>query len=285
GEDHVDAAALVLVDIAPRIEPAGAAKIGAFMGQKPDGFDSLEEVADAIASYQPHRTRPRSLDGLAKNVRLGEDGRYHWHWDPAFRQGERNLEKRQDRLEECARSLALPTLLVRGGSSDILTEEGAAEFMALCPSAEYVNIAGAAHMVAGDKNDIFADAVIEFLHRRVPAVIEPHGPKPEPHHLGPPGDILDVPRPPARTLAAVAEITLYEAVGGMPFFMALVDAFYDGVAADPEFLAIYPTPDDLGPARRRLALFLGQYWGGPTTYSNERGHPRLRLRHMPFAIG
>jgi hemoglobin len=83
----------------------------------------------------------------------------------------------------------------------------------------------------------------------------------------------------------VAEITLYEAVGGMPFFMALVDAFYDGVAADPEFLAIYPTPDDLGPARRRLALFLAQYWGGPTTYSNERGHPRLRLRHMPFAIG
>lgn len=83
----------------------------------------------------------------------------------------------------------------------------------------------------------------------------------------------------------VAEITLYEAVGGMPFFVALVDAFYDGVAADPDFLAIYPTPDDLGPARHRLALFLAQYWGGPTTYSNERGHPRLRLRHMPFAIG
>jgi pimeloyl-ACP methyl ester carboxylesterase len=193
GEGHVDAAALVLVDIAPRLEPGGAAKIATFMGQKPDGFDSLQEVADAIASYQPHRTRPRSLDGLAKNVRLGEDGRYHWHWDPAFRQGERNLEKRQARLEECARSLALPTLLVRGGSSDILSEDGAAEFMVLCPSAEYVNIAGAAHMVAGDKNDIFADAVIEFLQRRVPAVAEAPGPRPEPHHLGPPGDILDVP--------------------------------------------------------------------------------------------
>jgi hemoglobin len=83
----------------------------------------------------------------------------------------------------------------------------------------------------------------------------------------------------------MAELTLYEAVGGMPFFEALVDAFYDGVAADAEFLAIYPTPDDLGPARHRLTLFLAQYWGGPTTYSDERGRPRLRLRHMPFAIG
>ena len=83
----------------------------------------------------------------------------------------------------------------------------------------------------------------------------------------------------------MVEISLYEAVGGMPFFQTLVDAFYDGVAADAELLAIYPTPDDLGPARRRLTLFLAQYWGGPTTYSDERGHPRLRLRHMPFAIG
>ena len=71
----------------------------------------------------------------------------------------------------------------------------------------------------------------------------------------------------------------------MPFFVALVDAFYDGVAADPQLLAIYPDPDDLGPARRRLTLFLAQYWGGPTTYDQERGHPRLRMRHAPFAIG
>jgi len=71
----------------------------------------------------------------------------------------------------------------------------------------------------------------------------------------------------------------------MPFFVALVDAFYDGVAADPQLLAIYPDPDDLGPARRRLTLFLAQYWGGPTTYDEERGHPRLRMRHAPFAIG
>jgi hemoglobin len=80
-------------------------------------------------------------------------------------------------------------------------------------------------------------------------------------------------------------MTLYEAAGGLPFFVALVDRFYDGVAADPDLLALYPQPDDLGPARRRLALFLAQYWGGPTTYSDERGHPRLRARHLPFAIG
>ena len=72
-----DAAALVLVEIAPQIEAEGASNIAAFMGLKPDGFDSLDEVADAMASYQPHRSRPRTLDGLAKNVRLGEDGKYH----------------------------------------------------------------------------------------------------------------------------------------------------------------------------------------------------------------
>ena len=79
--------------------------------------------------------------------------------------------------------------------------------------------------------------------------------------------------------------TLYDVVGGMSFFEALVDRFYDGVAADPELLRLYPQPDDLAPARRRLALFLAQYWGGPTAYSDERGHPRLRMRHAPFAIG
>ena len=80
-------------------------------------------------------------------------------------------------------------------------------------------------------------------------------------------------------------ITLYDAVGGMPFFEALVDRFSKGVASDPVLLAVYPDPEDLAPARRRLTLFLAQYWGGPTTYSDERGHPRLRMRHAPFAIG
>ena len=81
-----------------------------------------------------------------------------------------------------------------------------------------------------------------------------------------------------------APATVYLAVGGMPFFEALVGRFYDAVEADPPLRAVYPT-GDLGPARRRLTLFLAQYWGGPTTYDEERGHPRLRMRHAPFAIG
>jgi hemoglobin len=81
------------------------------------------------------------------------------------------------------------------------------------------------------------------------------------------------------------EISLYEAAGGMPFFESLVDRFYAGVATDPVLLAIYPDPDDLTNARRRLTLFLAQYWGGPRTYDAERGDPRLRMRHAPFAIG
>jgi non-heme chloroperoxidase len=194
GEGHIDAAALVLVDIAPRLEVEGAAKIGAFMGQGADGFATLEEVADAIAAYQPHRPRPRQLDGLAKNVRLGADGRYHWHWDPAFRARTRDLEERHARLEACARNLRLPTLLVRGGLSDILTEEGAQEFLGLCPAAEYVNIPGAAHMVAGDRNDVFGEAVVDFLLRHVP-IGAPRAPGVSAVHHLPAGEhrITDVP--------------------------------------------------------------------------------------------
>ena len=167
GEAHLDAAALVLVDMAPKIEPEGTKKIHAFMSQKPDGFDSLEEVAEAIANYQPHRKRPRKLDGLAKNVRLGKDGKYHWHWDPA-RRSSRRMSDYRERLSKAADGLALPTLLVRGGLSDVLSEEGARSFLEQCPHAEYVNVKDAAHMVAGDRNDIFADSVIEFLQRNVP---------------------------------------------------------------------------------------------------------------------
>ncbi|MEP7084977.1 MAG: alpha/beta hydrolase [Betaproteobacteria bacterium] len=195
GEDHVDATALVMVDIAPRIETEGVDKIQAFMSQKPEGFDSLDEVADAIARYQPHRTRPRNLDGLAKNVRLGAYGKYRWHWDPRFRAIRRDMEKRQQRFESCARQLVLPTLLVRGGLSDVLSEAGAQSFLELCPHSEYVNVKDAAHMVAGDRNDIFGNAVIDFLSRAVPA----RGARLQsdrasaPHHAGPPGDLNDVP--------------------------------------------------------------------------------------------
>jgi hemoglobin len=82
----------------------------------------------------------------------------------------------------------------------------------------------------------------------------------------------------------MATRTLYDAAGGMPFFEALVGRFYDNVAGDPVLRAVYPE-EDLSAARHRLTLFLAQYWGGPTTYDQERGHPRLRMRHNPFAIG
>ena len=79
--------------------------------------------------------------------------------------------------------------------------------------------------------------------------------------------------------------TLYDAVGGQPFFDELVDRFYGGVELDPQLLAVYPQPSDLAGARHRLSLFLAQYWGGPSIYSDERGHPRLRMRHATFTIG
>ena len=173
GEGHVEARALVLVDIAPRIRAEGTKKIGRFMAQKPNGFDSLDEVAKAIANYQPHRERPRSLDGLAKNIRLGDDGKYYWHWDPRYRRRppmtRDEIRVRTRRLEDSARNLAIPTLLVRGGLSDVLDEAGAQAFLALVPGAEYVNVADAAHMVAGDRNDAFGVVVIDFLTRVVPA--------------------------------------------------------------------------------------------------------------------
>ena len=84
-------------------------------------------------------------------------------------------------------------------------------------------------------------------------------------------------------MADAHETSLYEAVGGMPFFERLVGRFYEGVAADPVLRPMYPE-DDLTEASRRLTLFLVQYWGGPTTYAEERGHPRLRMRHAAFPI-
>jgi len=79
--------------------------------------------------------------------------------------------------------------------------------------------------------------------------------------------------------------SLFSRVGGMPFFERLVDAFYEGVATDGVLLPLYPEQPDLTGARHRLTLFLAQYWGGPSTYSEERGHPRLRMRHMRFVVG
>jgi hemoglobin len=80
-------------------------------------------------------------------------------------------------------------------------------------------------------------------------------------------------------------ITIFEAAGGLEFFGRLVQGFYRRVEADPVLLEMYPDPENLEPSRQRLTLFLAQYWGGPETYSQQRGHPRLRMRHFPYAIG
>jgi pimeloyl-ACP methyl ester carboxylesterase len=176
--DDEIASALVLVDIAPRVELAGVARIRAFMRQGLGGFPDLESAADAIASYNPHRPRPADLSGLKKNLRLKEDGRWYWHWDPRFMALQEPDEPGLDglpstrmvqpeRLEDAARRLTLPTLLVRGGSSDLLSEEGAAAMRALVPHAKQVDVAGAGHMVAGDRNDRFNAAVVDFLERDV----------------------------------------------------------------------------------------------------------------------
>jgi pimeloyl-ACP methyl ester carboxylesterase len=160
---------LVLVDIVPRIDPQGARRIGDFMGANPDGFASLDEAAAAVASYLPDRPRPQDPSGLRKNLRLGDDGRWRWHWDPAFISNRRfDPIEHQDALVRAARSLELPTLVVRGGLSDIVSEAGVREFLELVPQAEYVNVADAAHMVAGDRNDAFTGAVLEFLLRVAP---------------------------------------------------------------------------------------------------------------------
>jgi non-heme chloroperoxidase len=162
---------MVLVDITPRVESQGIQRIIQFMTAHPEGYASLEDAARAIAEYLPHRPRPRSFTGLAKNLRLGADGRYRWHWDPAFltQASSRTKVRDPERLTHAAGALALPTLLVRGRMSDIVSEETAREFLQLVPHAEYVDVADAAHMVAGDQNDVFADAVVGFLRRRVAA--------------------------------------------------------------------------------------------------------------------
>jgi len=165
------ARALVLVDITPRVEEGGAREVIAFMGSAPDGFASPEEAAAAVAAYLPHRQRPRDSRGLLRNLRL-RDGRYHWHWDPAFMQMGRDKDAQYrfdapNPLEQAARAIRIPTLLVRGGRSRIVSEESVREFREMVPHAEYVDIAGAHHMVAGDANDAFNDAVFGFVDRLV----------------------------------------------------------------------------------------------------------------------
>ncbi len=161
--------ALVMVDVVPQIESTGAGEIVAFMQAHLDGFAAIEDAADAVAAYLPHRRRPSSHDGLRKNLRL-RDGRYFWHWDPRMVQkfdAHAPSGARHDWLKEQASQVIAPTLLIRGGRSRVVSKQGVEEFRKLVPQAEYVDIEHADHMVTGDANDAFNVPLVSFLRRVV----------------------------------------------------------------------------------------------------------------------
>ncbi len=163
------ASALVLVDVVPRIEAQGGKEIRDFMAANPNGFATIDEAADAVAAYLPHRPRPSDHRGLKRNLRISNDGRWYWHWDPRLIQGEGRVDPAQmrDALEAAARRVVIPTLLVRGGRSRVVSMEGVKAFQRLIPHAEFANIADADHMVAGDANDAFNAPLLEFVKRSV----------------------------------------------------------------------------------------------------------------------
>jgi pimeloyl-ACP methyl ester carboxylesterase len=166
-EPRAPGRALVLVDIAHRPEPVGVTRVLAFMRARPDGFASLEEAGAAVSAYLEHRLPPESLEGLKRNLRQ-KNGRWIWHWDPRLVDDFSDIEgipHAGQRFLGAAKTIAAPILLVRGKVSDVLTDEIAREFQQAVPHAEYVDVAGAGHMVAGDRNDRFIDAITPFLRR------------------------------------------------------------------------------------------------------------------------
>jgi pimeloyl-ACP methyl ester carboxylesterase len=156
---------LILVDVVPRFEKDGSARIRDFMFGNVDGFESLEDAADAVAAYLPHRPKPRSPEGLKKNLRL-RDGRWYWHWDPAFlTKPDDDPFTRMDMLEQAAINLQIPILLIRGKLSDVVSAEGVEDFLSKVPRAEFVELAEAGHTAAGDDNDAFTEVVVRFVNQ------------------------------------------------------------------------------------------------------------------------
>jgi pimeloyl-ACP methyl ester carboxylesterase len=156
--------ALVLVDITPRWESKGIARMLGFMRAHPHGFADYDEAIAAIAAYLPHRSRQKRAHELEPLLRRGEDGRLRWHWDPALletvaHQGERY----QPRLLEAARKIEVPVLLLSGGRSDVVSRETISEFMQLLPHAQHIQLPQATHMLAGDANDAFTGAIRDFI--------------------------------------------------------------------------------------------------------------------------
>jgi non-heme chloroperoxidase len=160
------AAGLVLVDVAHRFQPRGGSRIVSFMEERPDGFASLSDAADAVATYLPHRARRDDTTGLRHNLRCN-DGRWSWHWDPEILTLARQMIRDQthlfERLTKATTRLRQPCLLVRGAESDVLTASMAHEFTELAASATLAEVPGAGHMVAGDNNDAFTAAIRAWL--------------------------------------------------------------------------------------------------------------------------
>jgi pimeloyl-ACP methyl ester carboxylesterase len=156
---------LVLVDVVPRYEKDGSARIREFMASGINGFESLDEAADAVAAYLPYRTRPRSPEGLKKNLRQ-RDGRWYWHWDPAFLTAPMDDPFiRVEKLEQAVIETTIPILLIRGKLSDVVSTEAVKDFLEKVPRAEFVELSDAGHTAAGDDNDAFSEAVVQFVSR------------------------------------------------------------------------------------------------------------------------
>lgn len=156
--------ALILVDITPRWESVGVARMLGFMRAHPHGFADYDEAIAAIAAYLPHRTRHKRQHELEPLLRPGDDGRLRWHWDPALLETVAHEgERYQPRLLEAARRIEVPVLLISGGRSDVVSRETISEFMQLLPHAQHVRLPQATHMVAGDANDAFTEAIQTFI--------------------------------------------------------------------------------------------------------------------------
>lgn len=173
GDKPAPVGALVLVDITPWMNPDGVDRIMGFMtADLEDGFESLDAAAEAIAHYLPNRKRMPRLEGLAKNLVRGADGRYRWHWDPAFVAGPRAIstdyESTTAYIVENAGHVVCPVHLIRGRESDLIDEDQAQRFVQLLKNGSYADISGAGHMIAGDRNDVFTDAVLTFLGSALP---------------------------------------------------------------------------------------------------------------------
>ena len=155
--------AMVLVDITPRWNAAGVERILGFMTAHPAGFASLDEAADVIAAYLPHRPR-KSADSLRTLLREDGAGRWRWHWDPRLvAELAQDSAQHQDALAQAARQVKCPLLLVSGGRSDLVTPQTITDFLSLAPHARHIELPQATHMLAGDDNDAFTATVLNYL--------------------------------------------------------------------------------------------------------------------------